>query len=103
LTDDAFPEDLSAVESTPNNLTPNPSVVSQQTNDGAVLLEMTTGECYELNRVGAEIWAGLAKGDSLSGIVATLSRRYEIPLTTIEADALSLIDDLRTRGLLSSR
>jgi hypothetical protein len=86
-----------------SKLTPNPTVVSQQTKDGAVLLEMSSGDCFELNEVGAQIWDALAKGEALAAIVATLARRYDLPPSTIEADALSLIDDLERRGLLSSR
>ena len=84
-------------------LTTNPTVVSQPTKEGAVLLEMTTGECFELNRVGAEIWAGLAKGEPLADIVAALARRYDVPPSTIETDARTLIDELEARGLLSAR
>jgi hypothetical protein len=84
-------------------LMPNPTVVSQETKEGTVLLEITTGDCFELNQVGAEIWAGIVKGEALAGIVADLARRYDVPSPTIEADALSLIHDLTQRGLLGSR
>ena len=87
----------------PNKLTPNPTVVSQPTKDGAVLMEMTTGDCFELNQVGAEIWTALAKGAPLEEIVAALAGRYQVPSTTIEADARALIAELRSRGLLSGQ
>jgi hypothetical protein len=56
-----------------------------------------------LNRVGAEIWTALAKGEPLAEIVAALARQYDVPSSAIEADARSLIDDLKEKGLLSSR
>lgn len=84
-------------------LVTNPTVVSQQTKEGAVLLEMTTGDCFELNPVGAEIWAALAKGEPLADVIASLARRYDLPQSTIEADTRALIEDLRSRGLLTTR
>lgn len=91
------------MDETETKLTPNPTVVSQPTRDGAVLLEMTTGDCFELNQVGAEIWAALAKGEALGGVIGTVASRYGLPASTIEADARSLIDDLLKKGLLQSR
>ena len=88
------------MDQAPNKLTPNPTVVSQPTKDGAVLLEMTTGDCFELNLVGAEIWAALAKGDLLEDIVAGVADRYRVSPTAVEADARKLIAELRSRGLL---
>lgn len=84
-------------------LIPNPSVVSQQTSDGAVLLEMTTGECFELNRVGAEIWEAIARGGVLEDVIVTLEKRYHLPMSMIDADARILINDLLAKGLLKSQ
>ena len=86
-----------------DKMSTNPTVISQPTKEGAVLLEMTTGDCFELNHVGAEIWAALAKGEPLADVIAALARRYELPASTIEADARALIEDLRGRGLLTTR
>jgi hypothetical protein len=91
------------MDPSPGRLVTNPTVVSQATKEGAVLLEMTTGDCFELNHVGAEIWAALAKGDALADVIAALAGRYDLPASTIEADAQALIDDLRGRGLLTTR
>jgi hypothetical protein len=86
-----------------DELLPNPTVVSQTTKDGAVLLEMSTGECFELNHVGAEIWAAFAKGDKLVNVVASLASRYGRPAGEIDADVQALIADLREKGLLRQR
>jgi Coenzyme PQQ synthesis protein D (PqqD) len=91
------------MDQAPHKLTPNPTVVSQPTKDGAVLLEMTTGDCFELNQVGAEIWSALATGQPLDDIVVALTRRYELPPSAIETDVRTLIEDLLGKGLLQSR
>jgi len=33
-----------------------PTVVATRMPDGAVLVDSETGECFELNRVGARVW-----------------------------------------------
>jgi hypothetical protein len=103
LTDAEFLEDCDAMAEGDGKLVTNPTVVSQETNEGAVLLEMTTGDCFELNRVGAEIWGALSRGEPLPVLVAALARRYDVPAATIEADANALIAALRGRGLVNVR
>jgi hypothetical protein len=77
-------------------------VVSQPTEQGAVLLEMTSGECFELNRVGAEIWGGITKGVALSQVVQDVASRYRVSASTVESDARALVAELKRRGLLTS-
>jgi len=84
-----------------DRLVANPTVVTQVTEDGAVLLEMGSGECFELNRSGAEIWSRIKDGEALATIVASVAKRYAIPESTAEADARQLMAELVRRGLLT--
>jgi hypothetical protein len=79
----------------------NPTVVTQMTADGAVLLEMRSGDCFELNQSGAEIWSRIKDGESLAAVVAAVAERYAIPPSTAEADARQLVAELTRRGLLT--
>ncbi len=58
-----------------DKLTTNPSVVSQETKEGAVLLEMTTGDCFELNHLGAVDLGSAGEGRTTG---RTSSRRWRI-------------------------
>jgi hypothetical protein len=87
------------VNESPGKLEPNPLVVVQTTADGAVLLEMTSGDCFELNRVGTEIWTRLTKGESLASVVVAIATRYGVPAATVELDAHALVGELIRRGL----
>jgi Coenzyme PQQ synthesis protein D (PqqD) len=85
------------------HLVTNPTVLAQKTEDGAVLVETTTGDCFELNQLGAEIWAAIGKGDPLPQIVEALAKRYQVQTATIETDTRTLVEELAQRGLLVPR
>jgi len=90
------------MESELEGLHPNPTVVTQLTPEGAVLLEMNSGDCYELNRSGAEIWTRLKEGDTFAAVVASVAKRHAIPEAAIEKDARELVMQLLKRGLLTT-
>lgn len=79
----------------------NPLAVLQATESGAVLMDVASGDCFELNRVGAEIWNRLVKGESRETIVAALAAQYDIPGPTLESDVSTLLADLSNHGLLT--
>ena len=83
-------------------LVANPNVVVQQTNDGAILMDMASGDCFELNRLGAEIWARLGKGESRTELVANLAASYGVPTATVDSDVKALLQLLTQNGLLTS-
>jgi len=83
--------------------TPDPMVVVQPTDLGAVLMHVATGDCYELNRVGTEIWNRLAQGESLSRIAAALADEYATTPETAENDVRLLVAELSRRGLIATR
>ena len=64
-------------------LVANPNVVVQQMNDGAILMDMASGDCFELNRLGAEIWARLGKGESPAELVANVAASYGVSAATV--------------------
>jgi hypothetical protein len=80
-----------------------PAVVMQPTESGAVLMDRVTGDCFELNGLGAEIWNLLAAGESSSEIAAKLALRYDVPEMTVADDVQTLVTDLARHGLLDLR
>lgn len=83
-----------------HNPAAKPLVVVQPIDGGAVLMNIATGDCFELNRIGVEVWNGLANGHPMATIVAALASSYDRPLSAIEADVRALIADLTRHGLL---
>jgi hypothetical protein len=80
----------------------NPLVVLQPTETGAVLMDVATGDCFELNRIGTEIWKRVTEGKSREAIVAALASEYDVPGPTLEADVGTLLRDLSRHGLLTA-
>lgn len=81
-------------------LVANPMVLARELPDGAVLINSETGDCFELNRVGREIWEHVTRGESFDRIVETLADRYAIDQGVLSADVASLVDNLARNGIL---
>jgi len=78
----------------------NPSVSSERMVSGAVLIDATTGECFELNRIGAEVWEQIVNGTEITEVITILTRRYGVAENRITSDVGRLIDQLMARGLV---
>jgi coenzyme PQQ synthesis protein D (PqqD) len=81
-------------------LLPRQEVAAREINDGAVLVNMGSGACFELNRVGFEIWKLLSPGTTVAGICAALDGRYAIDRALLASDVRSLVDALVGAGLV---
>jgi hypothetical protein len=77
-----------------------PTVVSKRMAQGAVLVDSETGDCFELNRIGADIWSELERGASGAGIANGLATRHRISLETAVKDVRNLVEQLVRQGLL---
>lgn len=80
-------------------LRPRPTAAGSALGEEMVLLDTSTGSYFGLNPVGSAIWEGLVQGEPLAGIVAALSRRFDVDRETCERDVLRLAGELVERGL----
>ncbi|HEX3694569.1 MAG TPA: PqqD family protein [Polyangia bacterium] len=80
--------------------TVNPLVSAAPMDAGVVLIDAATGECFELNRVGTEIWTALQGGTPPTQIAADLADRYGVPLAQVAADVDRLFEQMIARGIL---
>ncbi len=69
-------------------------------NGEIVALHIEKGQCYGMNGVASRIWALLAEPTSPEQICATLAEEYDVDPSTCRADVMSLLDDLRSEGLI---
>jgi hypothetical protein len=77
-----------------------PSVVSQQLDGEAVLLDLERETYFSLNRVGARIWALIGEGLTFSAIVDRLADEFDASRAVIAADAMALAEELLAAGLV---
>src|SRR5690349_705554 len=77
-------------------------VTAHVTDDALVLLHEERGLLFTANGVGARIWLGISRDQTLEHIACGLQKEYQVPFEEIMDDARSFIGDLRERGLLLS-
>ena len=82
-------------------LVPRPDVAAREIDDGAVLVNMGSGACFELNRIGFEIWKVLGSGATVGGICAALDGRYSVGREVLAADVRGLVEALVGAGLVT--
>jgi hypothetical protein len=80
---------------------PNPNVQGTTLDGETVLLDLSTGRYYTLNRVGTAIWERCTGSQSLQDIHASLCAKYEAASDRINDDLLALVTQLGHEGLLT--
>jgi hypothetical protein len=79
---------------------PNPNVQGTTLDEETVLLDLSTGRYYTLNRVGSAIWERCTGHQSLRDIHATLCTRFEASPERIADDLVALVTHLGHERLL---
>jgi len=75
-------------------------VLARQVGEETVMLDLANGSYFGLDPVGARIWQLLADGKTLVEICDVMVDEYDVTRDDIERDLLSLLDDLKARGLI---
>lgn len=81
-------------------MTANPNVVFRVLGDGAVLVDLSTNQIYELNETGTAIWERLSRGEAADVIVDGLVAHFDVTAATAREQLSNLVTDLQSRGLL---
>jgi hypothetical protein len=78
----------------------NPDQIYSVIDDEIVMLSITKGEYYNLNKVGTDIWNLLHKPLSFTNLVETLSSYYEVDKTTCKEETRLFIEELLNKGII---
>lgn len=68
--------------------------------DGAVILNTTTGGITTLNSTGAFIWRAIERGDALETIAANLACETGERVDSLKRDVWEFVDALKEQELL---
>jgi hypothetical protein len=81
---------------------PASDVAVRTVEQGAVLVDMRRGHCFELNRVGYEVWLLIQEGNGKSeaDICRALSERYQKSSEAIATDVRQLLRALTEHKLV---
>ncbi len=75
-------------------------VLFQELEGEAVLLSARSGQYYGLNELGARIWQGLAKGDSMALVLSGISAEYQVSEDRLIGDVSKFLDTLANAKLV---
>ncbi len=78
----------------------NPDVQGTNMDGETVLLDLSTGRYYTLNRLGSVIWELCTAHHSIRDIHAVLSDRFDVPSERALDDLVTLVNELIQEGLL---
>ena len=78
----------------------NPDVQTTTMDGETVLLDLSTGRYYTLNRVGSLIWERCTGTQTISDIHAVLCDRFEVAPERALDDLVTLVSQLTQEGLL---
>lgn len=84
-------------------LIPEEHTAFREIADGAIVVNLSSGACFRLNRMGAELWRHFAMGETIRAAAASVRTGYDVAVHALEADAIDLCKDLLTNGLVSRR
>lgn len=80
---------------------PNPDIQGTTLDGETVLLDLSTGRYYTLNRVGSAIWEACTGTQSLQAIHVALCGRFDASPERIADDLFALVTHLSHEGLLT--
>ena len=81
-------------------LQPNPDVQGTMMESETVLLDLSTGRYYTLNRLGSVIWEHCIDHSTISDIHAILCDRFAVASERALDDLIALVNHLVQEGLL---
>lgn len=78
-----------------------PDVVFRELEGETVILNLESGTYFGLDAVGTRIWQLCQEHGSLRTVLQAMQNEFEAADEILEADLLSLIDELAERGLIT--
>ena len=91
---------MTQAEQTRQRLLPGETVITADTEGGAVLLEAEAGAYFGLDEIGTRIWHLVGEGKSDDEIVASLLEEYEVEPAVLRKDLAAFYSALKARGLV---
>ena len=90
---------MAALETRPKK---RPDIKWKRIGKAGILLDLRTGNYFELDEIALAIWRMLDGKLSLAEVVDKLARAYESPRKTVERDVVAFVSELRKRKLIEA-
>ena len=89
-----------AILSSSRQFTIKDDVVARHVGEEVVLLDLESGTYFSLNGVGAIVWLGLERKDSLESIAATVVDGYDVDFASAHNDIAAFLEAMAGAGIL---
>ena len=71
-----------------------PEVSVRNTASGAILVNLATGQCWQLNRIGADFLEQIRTERTIGEVCDALGSRYQVSRDVLERDVCRLTEEL---------
>ena len=76
------------------------AVHARMFDDELIVLDLAKGEYFALDDIGARLWSGLLRGNTIEQIARDVVEAYDVNLEQAAADLQCLTEELLAKGLL---
>jgi hypothetical protein len=84
-----------------SSIKPSPTVLFQELEEEAVLLDLANEQYYGLDEVGTRIWQLFWQCHDVGQVMTQMLTEYNVPEATLHQDLTQLIHDLADAGLVT--
>ena len=81
----------------------NPDLIHANIDDETMLMSLTNGEYYGMNKVGSAIWELLENSISVAELIEKLSTMYEISVQQCEQDITPFLSNLQDKDIIKTK
>jgi hypothetical protein len=82
---------------------PTEQALVKPLDEGAIALNLQTGEYYTLNEVAARMWALLVEGHDQGEVVQAIVAEYDVSAEEVASDLEQLLHQLKEQKLVTER
>jgi len=76
-------------------------VVFRELDGEAVILNLQSGVYFGLDAVGTRVWQLCQERGSIRSVCQAMQNEFDVSADTLQADLLSLLDELSAKGLVT--
>ncbi len=82
-------------------ITRNPSILFNDFDDGLMMMDIDSGNYFDVDSVGGRIWALLESPVTLDTICESLIAEYAVDVDVCRSETIGFIEELAGKGLVT--
>jgi hypothetical protein len=78
------------------------NVIAREVDGETVIVDLTSGNCFGLDRVGTRVWQLVGERGSVDQVLDAMLAEFDVDEERLRRDLDELLAELRSRGLLEA-